>query len=143
MDWITRASPLDDVELAGVAVQRPLDVHRLAVVVFDGHGLPGQFDGLLVADAESEFPRVLDVARLHAAPGPVVVDHLDGLGPAIAPQYRVVPGGQGGFVQVELVGIDRALHHCFPQPIGRGDEHGVAESGFRVQREHDAGGAEV
>lgn len=38
-------------------------------------------------------------------------------------------------VDIELVGIDRALHHHFPQPVGRGDEHDVAKPGLRVERE--------
>jgi len=46
-------------------------------------------------------------------------------------------------VHVELVGVDRALHHHFAEPVGRGDEDHVAEPRFGVEREEHAARAEV
>jgi len=46
-------------------------------------------------------------------------------------------------VHVELVGVDRALHHGFAQPVGCGDEHHVAETGFGIEREQHAGTGDI
>ncbi len=46
-------SRLQDVDLAGVAVLAPLDVHRAAVVLFDGQRLLRQFDDVFVGDAKT------------------------------------------------------------------------------------------
>ena len=48
-----------------------------------------------------------------------------------------------GLVDVELVGIHRALNDRLAESVGGGDEHHVAESGVGVEREHDARGAEI
>ena len=53
------------------------------------------------------------------------------------------PGAQGRLVDVELVGVHRALHHRLAETVGGGQEHDVAETGVRVEREHHAGRAEI
>ena len=53
------------------------------------------------------------------------------------------PGAQRRLVDVELIGVDGALHHRFAQAIGGSDEHHVAKAGFRVEREHDARCAQI
>ena len=73
----------------------------------------------------------------------VAVDHLDGLAAKRTPQHRGAAGFQSGFVHVEFVRIDRALHHGLAQAVARGDEYHLAEAGFRVHGEHHAGGTDV
>ena len=50
-------------------------------------------------------------------------------------------GVEGRLEDVELVGIDRALHDVFAEPVGAGDEHDVAKAGLGVEREHHAAAA--
>ena len=56
---------------------------------------------------------------------------------------RTPPGAQRRLVDVELVRIDRALHHGLAQAVRGGDEHDIAEARVGVEREHDACGAQV
>ena len=49
-----------------------------------------------------------------------------------------MPVQQRRLVDVELVGIDRALHDRLAEPVRRGDEDGIAEAGFSIEGEHDA-----
>ena len=65
------------------------------------------------------------------------------LPPTRLAQDRRPAGREVALVDVELVGIDGALHHRLAQAIGRGDEHHLVEAGLGVEREHDAGGAQV
>mgnify|MGYP003694494459 CR=1 FL=1 len=53
-----------------------------------------------------------------------------------APDDRKLARAQHRLVDVELVGVDRALHHHLAQAPGRGDEHDVAEARFGVHGEH-------
>ena len=48
------------------------------------------------------------------------------------------PWREGRLVDIELVGIDLALHDVLAEPIGTGDEHHVAKAGFGIEREDDA-----
>ncbi len=50
---------------------------------------------------------------------------------------------QRGLVDIELVGVDGALDNRLAESIGARDEDHVAKTGFGVQREHDATGADV
>ena len=69
--------------------------------------------------------------------------HLDRLRTEVAPQQRVLAGSQRGLVDIELVGVDRALHDGFAEAVGSGYEYDIAETGVGVEREHDTAGAEV
>ena len=54
-----------------------------------------------------------------------------------------MPCAVGRLEDIELVGIDGALHDVLAEPIGAGDEDDVLEAGFGVDREDDAGGGEI
>ena len=47
-------------------------------------------------------------------------------------------GQERRLVDIELVGIDLALHDVLAEAIGAGDEHDVAEAGLGIQREDHA-----
>ena len=131
---------LHDEQLAGFAVLRPFHVHRPAVVLLDPHRLARQFQHLGVV--QGELPpqagrRVLDHGRA------VAPHHAASLFAEFAPHHRRKTLRQQRLVDVELVRIHRALHHRFAQTPGGGDEHHVAESGFRIQREQHAGAGDV
>ena len=136
---------LQDVELAVPAVQAPLDVHRPPIVGLDGQRVPGQCLHLGVRQAESALLgcRHRDELRGPAHLGLAGVDHLGRLGPDAALEDRRATRPQGRLVGVELVRVDRALHHALPQPVRRGDEHRVVEAGLGVHGEHDAGRPEI
>src|SRR6056297_727333 len=136
---------LQDVDSAVLAVLAPLDVHRAAVVLLDGHCLFRQFDDVLVAEAEALRLRLVHVHRLHGMPrgGVVAVDHLDGLAAEAAAQDRVVAVLQRLLVDVELVRVHGALYHGLAEPVRGGDEYGAPEAGLGVEREHHAGSADV
>ena len=55
-----------------------------------------------------------------------------------APQHRAEPFGESRLVHIELVWIDLTLHDVLTEAIGAGDEHYVAETRFRVERENHA-----
>ena len=63
--------------------------------------------------------------------------HLQQFRAQIAADDGREPGTQSGFVHVELVRIDRALHHHFAQTVARGDEDHVIKARLRIQGEHD------
>ena len=69
--------------------------------------------------------------------------HLDEFRTEIAPQYRRSALLQRRFVNVELIGIHRPLHHGFAETIGSRDEHYLIKTGFGVEREHHAGSTDV
>ena len=52
-------------------------------------------------------------------------------------------GAQRRLVDVELVGIHRALHDGFAKAVRRGNEDDVAEARVRIEREHDAARADI
>jgi hypothetical protein len=54
-----------------------------------------------------------------------------------------LPAASIGLCTIELVRVDRALHHRLAQAVGAGDEDHVLEAGLGVDREHHARGAEV
>src|SRR5690606_21815174 len=126
---------LDDVQLAVVPILRPLDVHRTAVVFLDDQRLPGQFSHFLVADAEARTVGAVNFHGLDRTPGLgfFAVDHLDRLAAQVAAQNRRATGLQGRLVHVELVRVDRTLHHGFAQTVGAGDEYHVTEAGLGIQ----------
>ena len=60
-----------------------------------------------------------------------------------AAQHGAMAGAESRLVDVELVGIDRALHDVLAEPVDAGDEHDVAEAGFGIEREDDAAGGAI
>ena len=64
--------------------------------------------------------------------------HLDRLVSEQAAEHAAVARLEGGLVDIELVGIDRALHDVLAEAVGAGDEHDVAEAGLGVEREEDS-----
>ena len=107
--------------------------------------LPRQFLRILVAQAETRAICGHDIHRLDPAAGgrTAGVDHLRRLGTEIATDDRPLAGAQCGLVDIDFVGIDRALHHHFAESPGCGDEHDIPESRLGVEREHDTACAEV
>jgi hypothetical protein len=131
---------LQHVEPAVVAVARPLDVHRTAVVLLDAQRDMTELSHLLVGNAEPSLQllghRLGHRGRTDRGFGGV--DHADLLVAEVAPQDRRLALAQAVLEDVELVGVDGALHHGLAETVGRGDEHGAIEARLGVQREHHA-----
>jgi hypothetical protein len=114
-------------------------------VLLDPERLPGKLGDLVVGEGQPPALGGVDVdERGRAADlGGVGVDHLGGLLPHPPLEDGRAPGAQGGLVDVELVGVHRALHHALAQAVGRGHEHGVPETGLGVHGEHHPRGPDV
>ena len=136
---------LQDVQLAVVTALAPLDVHRAAVVLLDDHGVAAQLEHVGVGQGVHIALGFRDVDGTGGLAGFLLVGkhHLDQLGTQVAADDGRLSLGQGGLVNVELVGVHGALHHGFAEAVGRGDEHHAVEAGFGVHGEHHAGGADV
>ena len=128
---------LDDVELSVDPVLGPLHVHRPAVVLLDRTRVAGEFQNVLVGEAEASAVglRGGDVSRrvLRLA---LDEDHLHGLVAEEAAQHRAVAGEIGRLVDVELVGVDGALNHVLAEAVGARHEDGVAKARLGVEGEH-------
>ena len=74
---------------------------------------------------------------------PARIDEPHLLAAERAAQHRAVALPEGRLVDVELVGIDLALHDVLAEAPGAGDEDHVAEAGFGVEREDDAARGEI
>ncbi|OPZ11406.1 MAG: hypothetical protein BWZ07_02042 [Alphaproteobacteria bacterium ADurb.BinA280] len=136
-------SSLNDVELAGDAIFRPLHIHRATVVLFDGQRLPRQFFDVVVVDRKTLTQlrgRLLDPYPLT---GLIGVHHALLLGTDLATQDCRFALLQGLFVNVEFIRIDRALHDHLAETVTGRNEDDIAETGFGVQSEQHAGGADV
>ncbi len=141
-------SCLQDVELAVDAVLAPLDVHRPAVVLFDDERVAGELGDVGIGEriAVAQLGRGLDRRHQLAARGAFLgrgERHPDQLGAQVPADDRLLAVPQRRLVNIELVGIDGALHHRLAQTVARGDEDDVGKAAFGVDREHHAGGAEV
>ena len=68
----------------------------------------------------------------------VAVNHLDGLAAQVLAQYREVAVLEGGFVDVELVRVDRTLYDGLTEPVRRRNEDDITEARLGVQRKQDA-----
>ena len=55
-----------------------------------------------------------------------------------AAQHSAMALQEGRLVDVELIGVDLALHDVLAEPVGAGDEHHVAEAGLGVESEDHA-----
>ena len=132
---------LQDVQAVVDTVLSPLDVHRPPVVLLDRHGLPGQLLDLRVGQAEQPPVRGRDIHELRRLSDGRVrgVDHLGRLATDPPLQDRRPPRLQCGLVHIELVRVDRPLHHSLAQPVGRRDEHRIGEPGLGVHGEHHPG----
>jgi hypothetical protein len=113
-------------------------------VPLDPHGLPGELLDLGIGDTEP--PSIL---RRHLHGGHrgrcaiLRIDHLEGLCPERPAQDSAATGRQGRLVNIEFIGIYRALHECLAEPVPCRDEDHVTEARVGVQREHDPARAEV
>ena len=112
-------------------------------MLFDDHGLLGQFFHFRVSDAEAITFVLLDLDRFHKllCGGVSVVNHLDGLATQVAAQNGRLTRCEGGLVNVKFIGVHSTLHHRFAQAVGAGDKHDIPETGFRIQGEHNATGS--
>ena len=128
---------LDDVELSVDPVLGPLHVHRPAVVLLDRTRVAGEFQNVLVGEAEASAVglRGGDVSRrvLRLA---LDEDHLHRLVAEEAAQHRAVAGEIGRLVDVELVRVDGALNHVLAEAVGARHEDGVAKARLGVDGEH-------
>ena len=134
---------LHEVELAVDAVLGPLDVHGPLVMALDGHRVFRQFRHVRIVDAEAPLQILGHGFGVHARALARPVDHAQQLRTQVAPQDRRPARGERRLVDVELIRVDRTLHHRLAEAVVRGDEHRVAESRFGVEREHHAAGGEI
>ena len=113
---------LQDIEQTIGAVFAPLDVHRAAIVLLDDHGITGQLLNLVVSQAVAvaQFGRhiggfdQLAQCRFFFLRGK---HHLNQFRAQIASDDTALARSQHGFVHIELVRINRALHHGLTQTI--------------------------
>ena len=136
---------LEHVDESVDTVATPLDVHRAAVVLLDDQRVAGKLGDLGVGEAQQLGVGGVDRHELRGATDARVgrVDHLGGLAtnPALEDGRSVL--AQGRLVDIELVGVDRALHDALAEAVGRRHENGVLEAGLGVHREHHPRGADV
>jgi hypothetical protein len=114
-------------------------------VLLDRHGVARELQDLFIAQREPVSFRLRHfngAGRLAGGCGRAE-HHLFQLRAQGAAHDGGFPLLEHRLVDVELVGVHGPLHHCLSQPVGRGDEHHVAEARFGVEREHDASRAEV
>ena len=139
---------LQDVEQAVGTVLAPLDVHGTAVVLLDHQRVLRQLldvgigQRIAVALLGGHIHRLHQFAchRFFFGRGK---HHLDQLGAQAAADHRPFARAQHRLVHIELVRIHRTLHHGLTQAVAGSDEHDVLKTGFGVDGEHHAGGAEV
>ena len=136
---------MQNVELAIPAIAPPFDIHGTSVVLFDDDGKSPQLGDLGIGDGEAPPLPFFDVESAHGAPGFARIGkyHFDEFGSQGSPQNRGAPGVKRRFVDIELIGIDRTLHHGLAQAVGGRDEHDLIETRFRVQREHHTAGSKI
>ncbi len=113
-------------------------------MLLDDERLLGQLQEVGIVDGElvAIVGRNIDGLDAFTA-ARLAVNHLDGFGTERAAQDGRVARLQRRFVNIELVGIHRALHDGLAQAIRSGDEDDVAEAGISVEREHHAARADV
>ena len=135
---------LQNVNFAVAAILAPLDVHGRAVMFLDDERLLRQFRDVCVAERETVPVCGRYVDGAHALFGVRIgVDHLDRFAAEILSDDRAAARAQRRLVNVELIRIDGALHHGLAQAISGRDKDHIAEARIRIQREHDAGRAQV
>ena len=125
---------LQDVELAVGAVLAPLDVHRPAVVLLDRDRVARELEHVCIGQRET-MPLGLGHVDVAGRLAGWLADCENTIFCSFEPSARRTIAGlaplEHRLVDVELVGVDRALHHHFAQAVGRGDEDDVAEARIR------------
>jgi len=140
---------LYNVELMVQAILGPLNVHWPwhtsfgAVVLFNGHCLPGQSQHFFVGQAEGVAFFFRHRNCLDAFVGIVTVNHLDFLASLEPAQDRAITFFIGRFMDEKLIGINRTLHDRLAQAIGAGNKNNVTETRFGIQGKHDATGCQI
>ena len=111
----------------------------------DDEGDPAELLHLRIGDRETRaFGGIhLDESRAAVDVLPVRVAHGDRLLTDAALEDRGAPGTQTRLVDVELVGVDGALHDRLAEAVGARDEHRVIEARLGVEGEHHARGPDV
>ena len=111
-------------------------------MVFDLDRMIGNLDHLGVGDAKALAIRLGhgDILCSAMATG---VDHPHLLATQRPAQNGAVSEAKRRLVDVEFIGIDRALDDVFAKPVDTGDEDDVTKAGFRIQRECNAAGGAV
>ena len=117
-------------------------------MLFDDERVAGELGDVGIGEriAVAKLGRGLDRRHQLAARGAFLgrgERHPDQLGAQVPADDRLLAVPQRRLVNIELVGIDSALHHRLAQAVARGDEDDVGKAAFGVDREHHAGGAEV
>ena len=143
-------SRLNDVELAVGAVLGPFDIHGhgspgvFRIVLFDVHGNVRKAQHFRIGNAKP-----LPLGAWHrsnerrAAAAALAVNHANLLATEPPPQDAAKSLLQGRLVNVELVRIDLALDDGFAEAVTARDEDHIAKSGFGIEREDDATGADI
>src|SRR5262245_42486113 len=97
---------LQDVDLPIAAVLAPLDVHRAAVLLFDGERLAREREQIAVIDRETRALRRRYIHGPYAlAAAWLGVHHLDGLAAEVAAQDRALAGTQARLVDIEFIRV--------------------------------------
>ena len=136
---------LQDIELAGIAILPPLDIHRAAIVLFDEQRLARQRRDIRIGQAVACALGRRHIFGAHAMRriAPFGVSHLDRLAAQLPAHDRKFAGAQRRLVDIELIRIDGPLYDRFAQTIGSRDEYHIAEAGFGVKREQHAAGTDI
>ncbi len=130
---------LQDEKFAGLTVKPPLNIHRLAIVGFNGHRHPSQCFYLVVGQGEGVSFLVRCIYGFDRRGIPRFrVDHLDQFAAEMSSGDGRVTAFQRGFVNVELIGIDCSLNDTLTQSDAGRNEDRIRKSGFSVQGEGDA-----
>ena len=130
---------LQDEKLTGLTVKPPLNVHRLAIVCFNGDRHSGQSFYLVIAQGEGVSFLVRGIYGFDRGGIPGFrIDHLDQFAAEMSSSDGRVTAFQRGFVNVELIGIDRSLHDTLPQSDAGRNEDCIRKSGFSIQGKGDA-----
>ena len=96
-------------------------------MVLDGDGVAGELEHVRVVDAEplALRPRHGNIARTATA---ACIDHAHLLAPEGAAEDDTTALPESRLVDVEFVGVDRALHNVLTQPVDAGDEYDIAKT---------------
>ena len=110
---------LNDVDLAVIPIFGPFNIHRALVMLFNDHGLLGQFFHFRIGDGKTITVFLLHLHGFNKLTFTRfgMVNHLDGLAAEVTAQYRRTSGFQGRFVYVEFVRVHGTLHHSFTEAV--------------------------
>ncbi len=112
-------------------------------MILDQAGPPRERQNLVVADGKAPalVGRHGDV--LHHLAAADVIDELEFLAPECLLQDRPEALPERRLEDVVLVRIHRALDNILAEAVGGVDQHGIAESGLRIDGEHHPGGGQI